>query len=273
MSRAFAILVAAILAAALSMSAAIAGPITGPLKWSQPPVQIGVVPDPVGNWPLYTGWDEPSWSNAVPPQGPRQAADDWACRDNLPVTDIHWWGSYLNWREPLPPLSPAGFWFGIYKDVPAPPTGGFSQPGELVWSWATTAYKEVFVGYDGRFNADGTPIIDDSTFQYNVDIPQALWFYQPGSNNILWLSIVALYPTGVNYEWGWKTRPHFFQDDAVRLVPGAVAWEPIYGPDGNSWDLAFELSTVPEPGSLTALGAGLVGLVGIVGRRMRRQGK
>ncbi|MGB9619250.1 MAG: PEP-CTERM sorting domain-containing protein [Armatimonadota bacterium] len=36
-----------------------------------------------------------------------------------------------------------------------------------------------------------------------------------------------------------------------------------------SWDLAFEISTVPEPGSMVALSTGLAGLVGFILRRRR----
>ena len=51
--------------------------------------------------------------------------------------------------------------------------------------------------------------------------------------------------------WGWKTREHFFSDDAVRIfaptapVPGMefIMGEPIEEPIGVSWDMAFVLTT------------------------------
>ena len=65
----------------------------------------------------------------------------------------------------------------------------------------------------------------------------------------------------VQHPWGWKTRPHFFNDDAVRILNTADGtWPPAIGstltmpdcdpvefPEGISWDLAFELTT-NEPG-------------------------
>ena len=61
--------------------------------------------------------------------------------------------------------------------------------------------------------------------------------------------------------WGWKTRPHYFQDDAVRIfdpfAPGVGSiyhiGEPIYWPNPeDSWDMAFALTTTDIPiGSLT----------------------
>lgn len=250
--------------ALFALSAVVAAaPVTGPIKWSQPAFQIGV--DPTG-LPIYWGWDEPSWSFLPLPPGGPQAADDWLCKDQLPVTDIHWWGSYPDWLDPAPPVSPAGFWFGIYTDIPVQPGIDYSRPGDLIWQYYTTDYIETFVGWDVLIPG-GPPI--DATFQYNVFLPETDWFYQPGANTILWLSIVAIYqPGGPVQDWGWKSRPHYFQDDAVRGIAGG-GWTPLIGPDDLSWDLSFELSTVPEPGSLMALATGLVGVIGYGIRRKR----
>jgi len=60
--------------------------------------------------------------------------------------------------------------------------------------------------------------------------------------------------------WGWETRPHMFQDDAIRIGPlqedvphvGYVIdptvdfLDPIEEPLGVSWDLSFELGTDPQ---------------------------
>jgi len=262
MKRVFAAAAAAILVLGVAgwVSAA---PVTGPLKWSQPAYQIGA--DAAGN-AIYWGWDQPSWSFGLPPNGP-QAADDWLCRDNLPVTDFHWWGSYIGKLDPVPLVKPAAFWFGIYTDIPVQPGIDYSRPGQLIWSYVATNYIETFVGWDVDVPDPAAPP-HDATFQYNVYLPQSDWFYQPGSNNILWLSIVAVFPAGGQIqEWGWKTRPHYFQDDAVRSYTGG--WSPIYGPDGLSWDLSFELSTIPEPSSLLVFASGAVGLIGLKLRKRR----
>jgi len=249
----------------------LAAPITGPLKWSQPAYQIG---SNSAGQAIYWGWDQPSWTFGQPspigPQNGPQAADDWQCTNQLPVTDFHWWGSYPGSLDPNPPVKPAGFWFGIYTDIPAGPAPSYSMPGQLIWSYATTNYQQTFVGWDTLYN-DPTipPVLHDATFQYNVFLPQTDWFYQNGANNILWLSIVAVYQPGTAMlEWGWKSRPHFFQDDAVSGQAG-TAWRPLIGNDGLSWDLSFEISTVPEPGSLVAFATGLLGLAGFSIRKRR----
>ncbi|MHC4623952.1 MAG: DUF7901 domain-containing protein, partial [Planctomycetota bacterium] len=96
------------------------------------------------------------------------------------------------------------------------------------------------------------------------DLPEDVWFWQEhdpnGHGRIYWLSIAAIYDSGVDliHPWGWKTRPHFWQDDAVRIrtldggvwPPGVGSrWgtgEPVEHPEGVSWDLAFELTTNQE---------------------------
>jgi hypothetical protein len=71
---------------------------------------------------------------------------------------------------------------------------------------------------------------------------------------VYWLSIAAVYDPQqvVQNPWGWKTRPHQFNDDAVR-IQNATVWPPTIGSvfstgipielQGVSWDLAFELTT------------------------------
>lgn len=97
-----------------------------------------------------------------------------------------------------------------------------------------------------------------------------------GTPNVYWLSIAAIYPQGqpITNPFGWKTRLHFFNDDATRIgmvknPMGQNIWPPVIGsqwsagmpieyPDGISWDLAFELTTNqpayadnPIPGDIT----------------------
>ncbi|HUW19927.1 MAG TPA: hypothetical protein VMW16_11555 [Sedimentisphaerales bacterium] len=230
----------------------------GPRKWTQPPKRIAPG--------RFLGWDEQSvryW--------PPLMADDWHCKDQRPVTDIHWWGSHLGWTDSNePPVAPIGFHFGIWTDVPedADDPTSFSHPGEMIWEYVCYDCQVEFVGYDKdpRQVAGAPPIVQDSCFQYYCDLPQDVWFYQKpdttGHGTIYWLSIAAIYESGVNPEhpWGCKTRPHFFNDDAVRIFslddgnwPPFVGdkWrtgQPVEYPDGVSWDLAFELTTKkPDP--------------------------
>jgi|LGVE01.1.fsa_nt_gb hypothetical protein len=75
------------------------------------------------------------------------------------------------------------------------------------------------------------------------------------------------------YTWGWETSYEHWNDDAVR---GNIAgpWEELRYPEGHplegqSIDMAFEITTVPIPGAVWLLGSGLIGLVA-VRRRCRK---
>ena len=247
-------------------------------KWSQPPVVLDPDQDP----PMILGWDEPSCFNMP------IAADDWPCKDDRPITDVHWWGSFFKvdsftgqtipWTQPQPPMLPNRFHIGIWTDVPVSADNQYSHPGILVWENYCVNFVWNFAGYDrdpriwgedpaGVPNEYGGDDVSDACFQFTQLLSQDEWFYQkplddPDNPRIYWLSIAPIWPTGEEPEWrwGWKTRPHFFQDDAVSITQVTPWWPPVVGttkwvsgiplqippypdPEGHTWDLAFELTT------------------------------
>jgi len=217
------------------------------VKYSQPPVEL--------EQGLINGWDVPSVYEMTP-----IAADDWKCVDNRPVTDIHWWGSFKGWKERgLPQVMPIAFHIGIWTDVPAGLTNPFSHPGTMVWENYCTSWSWNFAGYDVDPRiGDPNYSPDEACFQFNQLLSEDEWFYQhtiDGEPTIWWLSIAAVYApqATIQYQWGWKTRPHFFNDDAIR-IRATGPWPPVLGatymqgtpieyPAGTSWDFAFELTT------------------------------
>jgi hypothetical protein len=222
------------------------------VKWSQRPV--------VDTNGMINGWDELS-SYVNPPI----VADDWECKDARPVTDIHWWGSFQGWTQPkLPPVLPKAFHIGIWTDVPAG-SAPYSHPGTLVWENICDSWVWNFAGFD----KDPRHLFEnEACFQFNQLLSQDEWFYQEPNEitgkRVYWLSISAIYNAGEQpqYPWGWKTRPHHFNDDAVMISgvfdqSGINVWPPVIGsqwangmpiefPAGISWDMAFELTTNEE---------------------------
>jgi len=213
------------------------------VKYEQPPV---LMEHPEYGQVIY-GWDEPSNYYMGP-----IVADDWPCNDPRPVSDIHWWGSYVDWFEPVPPpTAPHAFHIGIWTDSPAGPVP-FSHPKQLIRDWIVPRQalneRPVLPDFDPR-----TGKIADMCFRYDFDIPDGEWFEQPPGDNIFWVSISAIYmsPTQPEWMWGWKTRPHTFMDAAVRIraplapQPGALYefGEPIYFPQSEPCDMAFTLTT------------------------------
>jgi hypothetical protein len=211
-----------------------------PLKWNQPPLHN---PNPDFPFPRsFYGWDEPSL------YGEFIMADDWICIDPRPVTGIQWWGSYLAWDSAAPPeIAPHSFHLGIWTDVPAGVDQDWSHPEVLIWEQIVprTALNEHCVGSDFMPWRMDMP---DSCFLYTYSIPEDNWFYQDADSTIYWLSIAAMYDSLPDpHVWGWKTREHYFHDDAVRIIEPKIVTigtpvdfsEPI----GEFWDLAYVLWT------------------------------
>jgi hypothetical protein len=181
-------------------------------------------------------------------------ADDWLCESRHPVTDVHWWGSYTNWIENVPPaFAPDRFHIGIWTDVPVGADTPWSHPGVMIWEWvvARAELSERYVGCDFHEEYMDEP---DACFRYDLQLPEDAWFWQEEPETIYWISISAIYSDEPPIEnvWGWKTRRHYFNGDAVRIFdPTAPVvgsefklGEPIHDAAGNTWDMAFELTTV-----------------------------
>jgi hypothetical protein len=211
-------------------------------KWSQPP-QLYVMPD------AFNGWNEPSVVETAGADG-QIVADDWVCTNAMPVTDIHWWGSYLGYSQPTPPGVEQGFWISIWSDVPAQP-GGWSHPGQVLWTYFTHNYAVNFAGWDIDPRSNSVP---EACFRYDLELPEEYWFRQAPGTNIYWISVAAVMPQ-TELVWGWKTRPHDplspAPDAAVRVfdptLPNVgdlfVSGLPIRFPLDHSWDTAFTLTT------------------------------
>ncbi|MGQ9650720.1 MAG: DUF7901 domain-containing protein [Phycisphaerae bacterium] len=224
------------------------------VKWSQPPQRYNP-PD------AYNGWNELSWYG----QG-QIVADDWLCTTEQPVTDIHWWGSFIGWDklEP-PPVMPTAFHIAIWTDV-QPNGTWFSHPGRVLWETYCSEFTWEFVGWDWdpRFPAEAgsqqpnwNP--PEACFKFQQQLAWDQWFWQEPGENIYWVSIAAIYPDGavVDHPWGWKTRPRdpespapdgavvIYDPSAPTLDSVFVAGWPIAW-DGELWDMAFSLSTIEE---------------------------
>ncbi len=230
-------------------------------KWDQPPTKKNPEDE------CYWGWDEVSiYGDGVEGNpGFPIVADDWECRDERPITDIHWWGSYEGWYDqefppgpPPPQYQPTQFHIGIWTDVPAnPPDDPFSHPLELIWDSIVNLsdVNEKAAGCD-NYTTMQSP---DTCFYYEYKIPPEEWFIQNPGDHIYWLSISAIYPGNEppqQYLWGWKTRKPEWNDDAVRIfIPDApklndpyIDGEPIETQEEGSWDTSFVLTSLPtEP--------------------------
>ena len=201
------------------------------VKWSQPPdMVIGVNIQSTEPQPIV--------------------ADDWRCLDPMPVTDVHFWGSYIGWEtntpEPsLPPPGINGFVIRIYKDVPAGLS--YSHPGDILYEVPIDDFKEEYFA---------SILLPDRTYEhkfyYSLDLPEP--FVQE-EGTIYWISIAAIMLPDNQFPWGWETcDPEFhFMDNACWWVDGD--WKELKPgePPIPAWythstvDMAFELTVPPLP--------------------------
>lgn len=236
------------------------------MKWSQPPIEI----DPAAPTVIYCGEDELSIKEPITAEPIWiTAADDYRCLGDMPVTSVHWWGSFIGYQDDvLPPGIPLKWRIGFWSNMPAGASGvPYSHPDMLLHEVYidNPRVEYEFVGFDAFPTPDGQLPIVDSCWQFYVRLSPEEYFWQGEFNsldNVYWVSITAIYEDGleVPFPWGWKSRPWHWMDDGVKFTifedygPGYILSPSQVTPiektlDNEIWesyDLAFELDTDPE---------------------------
>ncbi|MFZ5981657.1 MAG: thrombospondin type 3 repeat-containing protein [Candidatus Zixiibacteriota bacterium] len=211
------------------------------------------------HWPQEpdtTGWD-------VNATAPLVLADDWMCSETGYVTDIHFWGS---WMEGYTGVI-TSFILSIHADIPAnPPDNPFSKPANPpLWQMEipfSMVIPQVLVSgtLEGWYDPSQGLVLPDNHieyWQYNIFLdqyfPEQELFWQE-EGTIYWLNISAIVEPGVPQPfWGWKTsRSVHFNDDAVWAFLDLPEWMELRDPldPAISLDLAFVITghggTTPE---------------------------
>jgi hypothetical protein len=186
-------------------------------------------------------------------------ADDFPCTMTGPITDIHIWGSWVN--DNFDPN--AQFILSIWSDVPASPLGGFSHPGELLWTQNYNPGEYVVCPFTlarEPFDEPGSPLVPFGTSTnlhylcFNAIGTNV--FKQTGTPNAptnYWLSVSEIPGpgTGNPFLFGWKTSLIHSNDTAVSSTaapyPPPTAWNPMSTPQGGFVDFAFKVDTMPTP--------------------------
>ena len=241
-------------------------PPLGPLKWSQPV-------DNVNGWDMYSFWPGGADRPTI------VVADDWRCLDGLPVTDFHWWGSYIAGV----PGTVSSFEVSIHSDIPA--QGEIpSHPGQLLKSYEFPLGGKLLDGLDGAAFPGG--IVEEmfyetgaghDIYQYNVVLPDPQFYFYQEQGQIYWLNIVARMVDD-NSVWGWHTalRPPFVPENGLDPAVAIYDYDPQTGGyfrwlslvDSHcNIQMAFELTTIPEPGTMALVGTAGLFVLGLMRRR------
>jgi hypothetical protein len=215
-----------------------------------------------GGYP-YAGFEANVWCLEQTSSEVKMVADDFRCIGSMPITSIHWWGSYYDWEmgPGLPPIVPKSWWVGFWTNQPQGPFP-YSYPQTLVHSFTVNANRVAIeeIGKDEYYGY--YPY--DICYQYTLNLEPNEVFWQDDFNemtqdNIFWISIVAIYDTEPDNPWGWKTRPWHWMDDAVSIDLTGIPADghmidpiidsvtPLVDPRwGQSVDVSFELDTDPN---------------------------
>jgi hypothetical protein len=210
-------------------------------------------------------------------------ADDWECKSVDPVTDIHIWGSWLNNRLPTigtggPNPAAVTFKLSIHEDIPVGPGVPYSRPGQQVWSRVMPATSVRLYAPSPQFPNPVNEYFYDPNINQIIGADNQVWqynftnlldpFIQQGTAaapKIYWLDVQAVTPDPEAI-FGWKTAipPHRLDDAVFADTEGfggplmAPGWRDLHYPPGHpyqgqSFDLSFVITTIPEPASLTLL--------------------
>ncbi len=201
--------------------------------------------------------------------------DDFICPTEQMI-GLRWWGSY--WTPPVintftnysgaqPDAQPGGvisFSVSIYPNTPPTATVPFDHPQsgyQQSWGMPMTSVTET-----EAFTVTNMYGVTHKVYEYNatlgpMDPSRPL---TPGTK--YWLGISADFRVS-DRQWGWHEAGVHYGAYAVQSVMGDYyTW---HVPCGGH-DMAFELTTVPEPSSLAACALGLIGLTGSAFRLRRR---
>jgi len=229
-------------------------------------------PNDVVKWSQLDSLDAYAAASWVDTDTPSDAttADDWLCTTPGWLSDIRFYGWSYYGETYL-----TGFRVSIWSDIAALPGVDESHPGTLLWTRDFGPANQADPNKIG-YQTFGTA----APYEYRINVAQTDWFEQMGTlqtPTVYWISIEGLMlADGFFDAWYWnfrnRTSGHNLDDGAFKSTYFGYGPWANWGVDGTdtvslydgafpagwtySLDLGYELSFVPEPGTLALLGLG-----------------
>lgn len=186
-------------------------------------------------------------------------ADDFECTSSGEITNIHFWGSFLG--DVLPEEGPGGLIFdiSIWSDVPAGVDAPYSHPGVKLWekTFHPGQYSAGQIWYvqEGEWwhepgSGVWTPGADHGIYQFDFYPPAGEAFLQEGEPQapvVYWLAVKYRYEGTSSFQFGWKTTPEPWNDDACYFDPNnpSIFWTDLVYEPPHPWsDPQLEMTSV-----------------------------
>lgn len=204
-------------------------------------------------------------------------ADDFVS-DGRVIAGFHWWGSYFEDAGQGPAERIVQFEISFHENCPAGSAdpncvgaGGLPHPYSTPKDRTGASYYSAIYDVEEDFygtTADGIDIYEYWVAVDGSSAPSFLNFtWEEIAGETYWVDfawVAGQFGTDFNADvWGWAKADNqgvCILDCAVTTAAGTV--NPHIGPwvELVGEDKAFEVITVPEPGSLFLIGAGLLGI-------------
>ncbi|MBN1363138.1 MAG: LamG domain-containing protein [Sedimentisphaerales bacterium] len=181
-------------------------------------------------------------------------AEDFQCDETGPITDIHFWGSFVDDALPVHGPDSLKFKVSIYSNQPADDIVKWSRPGQLLWSkevlpftydvsQVTGVYRQGWFDPASKFYEASN---HKRSYQFNICLQEEKELFTQRRGTIYWLAIEEMPEEDAPYVFGWKTTQNILQwnDRAVWHHPD-LGWLPMSYPSGHNYEgKALDLSFV-----------------------------
>ncbi len=185
----------------------------------------------------------------------KSLAEDFQCSQTGPITDIHFWGAFLDDTLPVYGVDSLKFKVSIYSNQPADDKAEWNRPGQRLWTKEILPYTYDVHQVTGQYRQGWfdpaskyyEPSNHRRSYQYNIclrDDEKELFSQRRGT--IYWIEIEEMPEEDAPYVFGWKTTRRLLRWNASAVWRHPeLGWLPMSYPVGHKYEgSALDLSLV-----------------------------